>query len=135
MDSIQCKVCGRIIENNGTQYCIQCIEDDKNFYQPIRDYLQTHPRTSAFIIMDLFKVSPARLRRYLKDGLLEITEEDNLFLKCEMCKVSIKYGRYCNKCVSIMQRELCRKINNCSYIEENELKSMRKYINFSQRDD
>lgn len=131
MESNACRICHRLYEYNGTPYCPDCKVEDEVSYKPIRDYVRDHPGVSAFMIMDEFKVSLERLKRYLRDGLLEICGPGNSFLKCEACKKPVRSGRYCDECVVIINRELKKNINNFTYLPEVELKGAARFISFA----
>jgi uncharacterized protein len=97
---INCAACGSFFEAIGFQnVCSNCIEQDKKDFDRIRDYLYIHPRAKIFEVANNLDILVPKIKRYLKDGRLEIIEKNNLFLKCEKCGQPICSGVQCNDCL------------------------------------
>lgn len=96
---INCSRCGRFFESNGfITLCPNCYEKDQSDFEKIRQYLYEHPRAKIFQVSTDLDISVHKIKRYLREGRLEIIEKDNLFLKCEACGKAICSGVYCDEC-------------------------------------
>jgi len=118
-DVRNCRKCGKIFNYiGGAPICPACREEEEKVFQKVKEYLYENPGASLTQVSIDLDVSVELIRRFLKDGRLEITNDDgNLILECENCGRSIKTGRYCFECekelsaglksiASQMQREL-----------------------------
>jgi len=96
---INCSRCGRFFDSNGfVTLCPLCYKKDQSDFERIRQYLYEHPRATIFQVSTDLDMPVSQLKRYLREGRLEIVEKDNLFLKCEACGKSICSGVYCDEC-------------------------------------
>jgi len=103
-DVRNCKKCGRIFNYiGGSPLCPACREHEEKDFQRIKQYLYENPGASLTQVSIDLDISVEMIRRFLREGRLEIANEDgNLILECENCGKSIKTGRYCMEC----EREL-----------------------------
>lgn len=99
-DVRNCKKCGKIYNYiGGSPICSQCRELEEEDFKKVKNYLYENPGSSITQVSTELEISIELIRRFLKDGRLEITGEDgNLILECENCGKSIKSGRYCPEC-------------------------------------
>lgn len=96
---INCSMCGRFFESNGfSTLCTECFKQDMETFDKIREYLYENPRAHMFEVATNLSISISTIKRYLREGRLEIVEENNLFLKCKICGSSIRAGHYCESC-------------------------------------
>jgi predicted amidophosphoribosyltransferase len=96
---VNCTRCGRFFESDGWHNtCFTCIERDEKDFRRIREYLYVNPGSRVFEISNKLDISVGKIKRYLREGRLEIIEENNLFLKCERCGRPICSGAYCEDC-------------------------------------
>lgn len=94
-----CKICGRLLQSSeNVNVCTNCVEQDEIDYSRIREYLILHPRASIYEVATVLGVSISRIKCYLREGRIEIVENDNNFLDCEICGVAIHSGKYCSEC-------------------------------------
>ena len=99
--SMNCAVCGHFFEVFGLEtVCRGCIEKDMNDFDRIRDYLYSHPMAKVFEVSNNLDITVPKIKRYLKEGRLEIVEKDNVFLKCEQCGKPVCSGTKCDDCLS-----------------------------------
>jgi uncharacterized protein len=95
-----CKLCGKVYTIGGfTQVCPQCKEQDEFDFDKIREYLYIHPGAKIFEVVSDLRLGVNKIKRYLREGRLEVVEENNVFLQCEMCGDPIHSGKYCEKCL------------------------------------
>lgn len=95
-----CKKCGKIFTYiGGAPICQACRQLDEDDFRRIKDYLYDNPKSSVTQVSVDLDISVEKIKRFLKDGRLEITGEDgNMILECENCGKSIKSGRHCPDC-------------------------------------
>lgn len=107
-DVRNCKKCGRVFSYmGGAPICPACKEADEEDFKRIKNYLYDNPGASLTQVSLELDISVEKIRRFLKDGRLEIlSEEGNMFLECEICGKSIKSGRYCSNCEKDLSEEL-----------------------------
>lgn len=106
-DIRNCKKCGRIYNYiGGAPICPVCREQDEEDYKRVKEYLYEYPKASmSQVSMDL-DVSVEQIKRYLREGRLEIVgEEGNLFLECESCGKAIRSGRFCLECERSLSKD------------------------------
>ncbi len=97
---LPCAICGKLFEMNGfREVCPACLEKDIKDFDSIRDYLYVHPRAKVFEVSNNLDIPVPVIKRYLKEGRLEIIEKNNLFLKCEKCGKPICSGTQCSDCL------------------------------------
>ena len=134
-DIRNCKNCGRIFNYMGKPICPDCIKEDDEDFKKVRDYLYKYPGTSMSKVSEELEVSMQKIKRYLREGRLEIVGDDpNMILSCEVCGRSIKSGRFCDMCVGGLTRDLEKTAaeisedlsSTSSEIENNELKYLEK---------
>lgn len=99
-DVRNCRKCGRIYNYiGGAPICPQCRESEEEDFKRVKNYLYENPGASITQVSTELEISIELIRRFLKDGRLEITNDDgNMILECENCGKSIKSGRYCPEC-------------------------------------
>ncbi|MGI6776726.1 MAG: MerR family transcriptional regulator [Acetivibrionales bacterium] len=105
-DVRNCRKCGKIFNYlGGVPICPVCKQEDEEDFKRVKQYLYDNPGASMSQISTELDISVEKIKRYLKEGRLEIIgEESNLVLECESCGKSIRTGRFCAEC----ERELAR---------------------------
>ncbi|ACL74479.1 MerR family transcriptional regulator [Ruminiclostridium cellulolyticum] len=98
-DLRNCRRCGRMYNFiGGAPICQDCKNADEEVFKKVKDYLYDNPgATLSQVAMEL-DVSVEKIKMFLKEGRLEITDESNIILECERCGKSIKTGRFCREC-------------------------------------
>lgn len=99
-DVRNCKRCGKIYSYiGGVPLCPACKEQDEQDFQRVKNYLYDNPGASMSVISNELKIGVDKIKRFLKEGRLEILGDDgNVVLECEGCGKAIKTGRYCDAC-------------------------------------
>jgi flagellar operon protein (TIGR03826 family) len=95
-----CRRCGRIFNYiGGAPICSNCKEQDEVEFRKIKEYLYENPRAALSEVSTVLDVSVEKIKRFLKEGRLEIVGDDgNFVLECENCGKSIRTGRFCEIC-------------------------------------
>ncbi|MGI6778705.1 MAG: flagellar protein [Acetivibrionales bacterium] len=98
---INCSICGKLSEAYGfSSTCPDCFQKDMQTFDRIRQYLYENPHAHMFEVATNLQITISTIKRYLREGRLEIVEENNLFLRCIICGESIKAGYYCESCLT-----------------------------------
>lgn len=105
MNIKNCNTCGKIYPYDGFDSCKQCRSDEEEAFQKVKKYIYKNPGADISEISEETEVDSKKIIEFLKQGRLEIKDENNLLLDCERCGVAIKTGRFCNKCAGEMARE------------------------------
>lgn len=97
---LYCEKCdGKMIyQGNGIYNCAECGEEALDDYGKIRKFLEEYGSDSAVAISRATGVDLGIVSMFLKDGRIQIPEGSRLFIKCERCGCSLRYGRYCREC-------------------------------------
>ena len=125
----ECEKCGGVMvfKGLGEYRCEHCGELAYDDYGKVRNYIEEHRGATAAQIEEAIGVSQKTIRRLLKEGKLEVTEDSRSFLRCELCGKDIRSGLYCPECERKMhhsleekQREINRKIQGFSAAQKND---------------
>ena len=125
----ECVKCGGVMvfQGLGEYRCEHCGELAYDDYGKVRNYIEEHSGATAAQIEEAIGVSQKTIRRLLKEGKLEVTEDSRSFLRCELCGKDIRSGLYCPECERKMhhsleekQREINRKIQGFSAAQKND---------------
>ena len=97
-----CKFCGTMFYyyGFGYGYCARCTPIDDEMFHRVKNYIWEHGTATMAMVSAATGVSMKQITQYLKDGRLEIPEESNIFIRCELCNAEIRFGRYCPECAS-----------------------------------
>lgn len=103
-----CRKCGKIFTYMaGMPICNACKQLDEDDFKKVKEYLYENTGASITEISLNLNVSVEKIKRFLRDGRLEISGSDsNMFLECEACGKAIKSGRFCAECERSLARDL-----------------------------
>ena len=95
-----CIKCGSPLEYLGIGYyrCTDCGEEMKDKFCQIKEYLEEHPKATAVTVSKDLGIDLSYINKLLRMGRLEIPEDSDVFIGCELCGRSIRYGRVCSAC-------------------------------------
>lgn len=107
-DVKNCKRCGRIFNYlGGPMICPVCKDQDEVDYRRVKEYLYDKPGAPMSEVSTVLDVSIEKIKRFLKEGRLEIKGDDaNFILECESCGKSINTGRLCKECERTLHADL-----------------------------
>lgn len=102
-----CKNCGRLFNYMGIghMYCPKCAEADNKVFEKIKKFIYDNGPQNITQIEEGTGVSAKKIELYLREGRLEIPENSNIYIKCEICGVEMRSGRYCPTCAAKVQKE------------------------------
>ncbi len=103
-----CLRCGNMFIYSGVGKCIceACKKEDEAEFQSVKNYIYEHPSATIMEVSKETEVRVIRIKSYLKDGRLIISDDSPIFINCEVCGESIKYGRLCRNCADTMSAEM-----------------------------
>lgn len=95
-----CERCGGIMifKGVGEYQCEDCKAVAYDDYGKVRLFLEEHPGATASEAEMNTGVSQKSIRHMLKENKLEIAQDSAAFLRCEVCGINIRSGRFCAKC-------------------------------------
>jgi flagellar operon protein (TIGR03826 family) len=108
MDVRNCKRCGKIYNYTGSAVCGNCLRQEQEDFEKIREYLFKNPNSSTAEVSEATGIELKVISRFLKEGRLEadyIRMSDDSALTCEKCGKPIISGRFCEGCVKQMQAD------------------------------
>lgn len=98
-DIRNCRRCGRMYNYiGGPPLCLDCRKADEEVFKRVKEYLYENPGATLSQVSLDCDVSVEKIKLFLKEGRLEITDGANIILECERCGTAIKTGRYCEAC-------------------------------------
>ena len=80
---------------DGFNICMKCRRQDEEDFQKGKEYIDENPGATITQVTEETEVDSKKIIEFLRQGRLEIRDEDNLLLNCERCGTSIKTGRFC----------------------------------------
>lgn len=99
MSAKNCARCGKVFNYvAGAPLCSLCKEEDEKDYKRVKEYLYDHHGATITEVSIALDISVKKLKRFLREGRIEIIEGMNLLLECESCGAPIKSGQYCDAC-------------------------------------
>ena len=114
VDSISnCTRCGKLFRNSGSSLniCQKCKEIDEEEFISVKDYIYENPSATLKNTAAATGVKVVTIRSYLRNGRLMIPDNSPIFINCENCGTSIKYGRICRECARVLSNEMKKEMN------------------------
>lgn len=98
---VRCTKCkGRLKYIGGGHYqCYDCGNEEIDDFGKISDYIDENGPSPAIVISDCTGVPIDLVNGMLREGRLEIPEGSDVYIECESCGCSIRFGRYCPDCI------------------------------------
>ena len=105
---MKCVKCSGVMvyQGIGEYRCEQCGYIDYDDYGKVRSYIEKHRGATAMEVEAATGVSQRTIRRMLKESRIEVTNDSQTFLHCELCGKNIRSGRYCSECELKIHRML-----------------------------
>lgn len=132
MDLRNCEKCGRMFgSEDGQRLCSKCllinIEDD---FKLVRDYLYDNPGADVREVAAATGVAKPVILKLLKDDRIEVADNENIVLKCEVCGKSIKSGRKCEECKNEFAKALVKTADELKPALKQEVQEKKKGVEF-----
>lgn len=87
-----------VFKGVGEYRCEDCGAVDYDDYGKVRLYLEDHKGANAVEVESETGVSQKSIRQMLRESRLQVAENSRTFLNCEICKKTIRSGRWCPEC-------------------------------------
>lgn len=114
-----CVRCGKVFTHiAGAPLCSICKGKDDEDFKRIKEYLEENPGANITEVSTVLDISLNKLKRFLREGRLEVIEWNNYILDCERCGKSIKTGRYCESC----NRDITMEMKSITNLATNKMK-------------
>ena len=127
MDLRSCTKCERAYSFDGNDLCPKCRYEDDGDFKIVKDYLYDNPGADIKAVAQDTEVDVKKILQYLKEGRITIAEgSENTALSCERCDASINMGKYCNKCINEMKKEINGAIDSSKKEKETKEASRKK---------
>ncbi len=96
----ECKDCGGIMiyQGVGEYQCEDCGKKDYDDYGKVRNYLERFRGATVAQVSANTGISHKKIRDMVKENRFEVIDDQMGYLKCEICGVNIKSGRFCSNC-------------------------------------
>ena len=107
MDVRNCRTCGKLFNYvTGPATCPQCKDALEEKFQEVKAYVYQHIGCSIAEVSEECEVTTQQIKQWLREERLEFSSESAVGLSCEKCGVTIRSGRFCEKCKVSMANEL-----------------------------
>lgn len=95
-----CTECGgvMIFKGVGEYHCEDCGKVAYDDYGKVRLYLEKNPGANLMKLEQETGVSQKTIRQMLRESRIQVSENSQTFLHCEMCGTNIRFGRLCPTC-------------------------------------
>lgn len=117
---------------SGEEICIKCIRMEEKKFQEVKEYLRENPGANMQVVAQEVDVSTKLIKKFLRQGRLEVSPESPIALNCDRCGKRILTGHFCEECRSEMTRDL-QKAKNSLLNSESEKESTGARMRFFKR--
>jgi flagellar operon protein (TIGR03826 family) len=108
-DLRNCRRCGKLFVYTGIPLCRQCIDEDEEIFERVKEYIESHPKCTTMEVAEALDIPMEKILQFLREGKLELSRENtNMLLGCERCGRPIPTGRYCSECASFIEQEFMK---------------------------
>lgn len=101
MEVIACKSCGRLFNYmQGQRICQACKKKLEDKFVEVKKFVRENPDVDIRELSQTMEVSVGQINRWVREERLVFSEDSPIGIPCESCGITIKTGRYCEKCKS-----------------------------------
>lgn len=105
MDVRNCKGCGKLFNYIlGPPLCPTCAKALDSKFEEVKEYVYDHPRVDMQEVSEVFEISVAQIKQWIREERLSFAEDSMIGLDCESCGAIIKTGRFCKSCKDKLAR-------------------------------
>ena len=99
MEIVSCKECGKLFNFiRGRRVCPACSRKLEDKFMEVKKYVREHPNVDVKELSEEMDVSVRQINRRVREERLVFSDDSPVGLPCESCGVTIKTGRFCDKC-------------------------------------
>ena len=107
MDVRNCRKCGKIFNYvAGLPICPACQEIAEKKFQEVKDFMRENHGAGIEEICETCEVEKNQIHQWIREERLVFSDDSPVGINCEKCGVSIKTGRFCEKCKKSMSDNL-----------------------------
>lgn len=108
MDVKNCRNCGRLFNYIAGPYmlCPKCMDELDQKFQVVKEYIRNNKNATMNDIAQDNDVTIQQLERWIREERLVFSDDSPIGIACENCGVTIKTGRFCQKCKDTMSNSL-----------------------------
>lgn len=106
MSFSNCPRCGKLFNFINSPVCDNCRKEEEEIFDRVRAYVKEHPNSNINKISQETEVSQKKILKYVREGKLELSSEVGLGIPCEKCGRNIRTGRFCNNCISNLNKHI-----------------------------
>lgn len=113
MNVKNCRRCRRLFNYVvGPYICPQCREEIEKEFAVVKKYIEENPNKNINEVAEACDVDPQQVRQWIREERLQFSDDSAIGLECERCGVTIKSGKYCDKCKQEMAAGFNAAISN-----------------------
>ncbi|KPV44372.1 hypothetical protein AN477_06990 [Alicyclobacillus ferrooxydans] len=102
-----CVQCGKIYLRITSAFCPDCLKQDRENLENVRDYLRFNRGASMEETVSDTGVDPGRIVAWIQAGHLMLSPQSAIKYPCEnKCGSLIQSGKYCRECLHDLSRSL-----------------------------
>ena len=106
-----CEDCNKLFDAYfSARRCQACLDQDEEFLQAVRVYVKANPGVSIEMVVEETGVPEERIKRFLRQGLLEGAGWDSAGYPCRRCARPIAKGEFCPVCLKTLSSSLAEHI-------------------------
>lgn len=120
-----CSKCGRIYSHViGVNICPQCKNVLEDKLKEVKTYIYEHKHADIKEVSDNCSVSVSQIKQWIREDILQFSDEAFASINCEKCGKTIKSGRLCEQC----NNELIHELNSAksTLVKEDKVHTLKK---------
>ena len=99
MEIVACKSCGKLFNFlAGERICPACKTKLEDKFVEVKKYVRENPNIDIAELSEAMDVTVRQINRWVREERLVFSEDSPIGLPCESCGITIKTGRFCDKC-------------------------------------
>lgn len=107
MEVVTCSGCGKLFNYiRGQRMCPSCTKRIEEKFMEVKKYVRENPNADIQMVSSEMEVSVAQIKRWIREERLVFSKDSPVGLPCESCGITIKTGRFCDKCKNTMSNSL-----------------------------
>lgn len=109
METITCKSCGKLFNYiTGERICPACKKKSEEKFVEVKKYVRENPNVDIADLARDMDVTVRQIHRWVREERLVFSDDSPIGIPCESCGMTIKTGRFCDKCKTELATGLSR---------------------------
>ena len=106
MEIVTCKGCGKLFNFIcGQRICPACAKKVEDKFLEVKKYVRENPDIDIAELSEAMDVSVRQINRWVREERLKFSDDSPIGITCESCGITIKTGRFCEKCKASLATE------------------------------